>query len=221
MVSNFFKLVVTTGATVGISLISQAIQASAVVINFDDQGLTGPSFFASASPSPQTIPITVGGVTATFNGGVILTNASNLPANQTSIYGTASFGTGLTNPLVISFSQPITNFFLDVLNGNTESINYTVADNNGNSSTFNLIPNTSAGQTQIGFAATGNQVTISSAIGSSTAYDFFIDNIRFNEALPPSLGGTSVPEPFTIVGTLIGAGTAFRMRKRLKVTNKL
>ncbi len=35
---------------------------------------------------------------------------------------------------------------------------------------------------------------------------------------PPS---TAVPEPFTIVGTLIGGATAFRMRKRLKATNKL
>ncbi len=32
---------------------------------------------------------------------------------------------------------------------------------------------------------------------------------------------TAVPEPFTIVGTLIGSAAAFRMRKRLKVTNKL
>jgi hypothetical protein len=32
---------------------------------------------------------------------------------------------------------------------------------------------------------------------------------------------TAVPEPFTIVGTLVGAGTAYRMRKRLKATNKL
>ncbi|WP_310488745.1 nidogen-like domain-containing protein [Chamaesiphon sp. VAR_69_metabat_338] len=31
----------------------------------------------------------------------------------------------------------------------------------------------------------------------------------------------SVPEPFTIVGTLMGAGAALRLRKRLKVTNKL
>jgi hypothetical protein len=40
---------------------------------------------------------------------------------------------------------------------------------------------------------------------------------------PPVVTGgtTSVPEPLTIVGTLIGASTAFRMRKRLKVTNKL
>ena len=40
---------------------------------------------------------------------------------------------------------------------------------------------------------------------------------------PPAVSGdpTAVPEPFTIVGTLMGAATAFRMRKRLKITNKL
>jgi sugar lactone lactonase YvrE len=32
---------------------------------------------------------------------------------------------------------------------------------------------------------------------------------------------TAVPEPFTVIGTLIGGTAALRMRKRLKVTNKL
>ena len=34
-------------------------------------------------------------------------------------------------------------------------------------------------------------------------------------------GSTAVPEPFTIVGTLIGATVAFRTRQKLKATNKL
>ncbi len=34
-------------------------------------------------------------------------------------------------------------------------------------------------------------------------------------------GGQQVPEPLTIVGTLIGGAAVFRMRKRLKSTNKL
>jgi hypothetical protein len=38
-------------------------------------------------------------------------------------------------------------------------------------------------------------------------------------APPPA--PTDVPEPFTIVGTLMGGAAALRMRKRLKVTNKL
>jgi hypothetical protein len=39
--------------------------------------------------------------------------------------------------------------------------------------------------------------------------------------LPSTPPSTSVPEPFTIVGTLMGGAAALRMRKRLKVTNKL
>jgi hypothetical protein len=38
---------------------------------------------------------------------------------------------------------------------------------------------------------------------------------------PPTTPNASVPEPFTIVGTLMGGAAALRMRKRLKVTNKL
>jgi hypothetical protein len=52
-----------------------------------------------------------------------------------------------------------------------------------------------------------------------TANQIAFDNITLGAAIPTS--STSVPEPFTIVGTLVGAGTALRMRKRLKVTNKL
>ena len=33
--------------------------------------------------------------------------------------------------------------------------------------------------------------------------------------------GTAVPEPFTVIGTLIGGAAAFKIRKRLKVDNKL
>ena len=40
------------------------------------------------------------------------------------------------------------------------------------------------------------------------------------DIIPPG-GSTAVPEPFTIVGTLIGATVAFRTRQRLKATNKL
>jgi hypothetical protein len=38
---------------------------------------------------------------------------------------------------------------------------------------------------------------------------------------PPTTPNASVPEPLTIVGTLLGGAAALRIRKRLKVTNKL
>jgi hypothetical protein len=46
--------------------------------------------------------------------------------------------------------------------------------------------------------------------------------IRYGDVAIGSISNsTSVPEPFTIVGTLIGATVAYRTRKRLKAVNKL
>lgn len=171
---------------------------NAAMIDFEDR--TGPDLFANAGPA-QTLVYNVDGVTVTFSGGVILRNATNAPANQTSLYGTAYFGDPtLTTPLTVTFSAPITNFFLDVYNGLTSDTMYTVSDNAGNSAAFTLIPNFSSGRSQIGFPAAGTVVTIAS--GSSTIWDFAIDNVHFNEALPPSLSG--VPEPGTYA--LFGGG---------------
>lgn len=56
-------------------------------------------------------------------------------------------------------------------------------------------------------------------------YDFAqgIDSSLINVGTGPVItpGSTAVPEPFTIVGTLVGATAAYRTRKRLKATNKL
>jgi hypothetical protein len=82
-----------------------------------------------------------------------------------------------------------------------------------------------AGNYQVAIAAFGNNSagfgTISTPFngagdfkGRTSAYAFQIINGN-------NTTSTAVPEPFTIVGTLIGASTAFRMRKRLKATNKL
>ena len=50
----------------------------------------------------------------------------------------------------------------------------------------------------------------------------FTNLLGASTGAPPVPGNpTSVPEPFTIVGTLIGATVAFRTRQRLKATNKL
>ena len=179
------------------------------VIDFET--LTGPSTFVAAG-NVQSVNISTGIGTVNVQGGVILTAATNLPADETSIYGTAGnaadnigvpVGTGLTNPITITFPVGINNFFLDVLNGNLQNVNYQVADNNGHSANFVLVPNLSSGQTTIGFAAIGTVVTIAATTGQSTpsgmTWDFFIDNIHFNEALPPSLGGPGVPEPATML----------------------
>lgn len=69
---------------------------------------------------------------------------------------------------------------------------------------------------RFGFAATGTTVTISALTASSaraTSFDFFVDNIHFDEALPTGLNpistttgpnpgpgpGSGVPEPATVL----------------------
>jgi len=92
-----------------------------------------------------------------------------------------------------------------------------------------------------GFFTSNNSTTLASLFGSLSSgnvvfglndlspgdqfYDFTqglsasVINIGTGPVITP--GATAVPEPFTIVGTLIGATVAFRTRQRLKATNKL
>ena len=162
----------------------------ALSIDFDSQGLTGPSPFSQASPIPQTIPIVVGGITVTFTSGVILEQTTGLPADRTALYGSASFVTGMSNPIRITFSQPIHNFFMNLYNGQAGNTTYRVSDNNGDSQNFTLVPNVTSGNTLVAFAATGTEVDITD-ISSTGHGDFLIDNIHFNQPLPVPDGGTT------------------------------
>jgi hypothetical protein len=210
-----FKNVLIIALAICLGVIGIAPLANAELINFDDQGLVGPSLFANVLSSPQHLNISTGIGNVQFDGGVILTATANLPANQTSIYGTISpnFGTGATtlNPLTITFPSNITNFFLDVYNGLTTNIDYRVSDNAGHSATFTLAPNLSGGTTQIGFAAAGDLVFVESITVPTDTWDFFIDNIHFNEPLP----GVPVPGTFLLLGSGLAALVAARRKFNL------
>ncbi|WP_310427330.1 PEP-CTERM sorting domain-containing protein [Chamaesiphon sp. VAR_48_metabat_135_sub] len=51
----------------------------------------------------------------------------------------------------------------------------------------------------------------------TSGYLRLFDNVTFGTA---SAAATSVPEPFTVIGTLVGGTTALRMRKKLKSVGK-
>ena len=90
----------------------------------------------------------------------IVLNPETINGNASNIG--VSVGTGFTNPLVVTFPVPISNFFLDVLNGNIIPVAYDLSDNAGNSASFDLVPNLNGGLKTIGFAAAGTMLYVSS-----------------------------------------------------------
>jgi hypothetical protein len=64
----------------------------------------------------------------------------------------------------------------------------------------------------------GSNSLIANSLNSDVLGRYTFNARNGGVVTPPT---TAVPEPFTIVGTLMGGAAALRMRKRLKVTNKL
>lgn len=191
------------------SMIGFALPSFATVQDFESY--TGTDLFVTTSPSPNNFT-DVNGVT--FNGGAILTDTANLPADETSVYGTASFGIGLSNPLTITNPNGFNNFFFDLLNGQVTPTSYLISDNAGHSAEFDNVPsNASSGVVLVGFASTGTQITIQD-ISSQGSWDFFIDNVTWDEPLPPSLSAPEVSSTaWLLVGGLISLA-AFASRRR-------
>ena len=169
--------------------------AQATIINFDDQGLTGP---CCASVPAAPVNINAGGDNVVFSNGAILTGESNLPADQTSVYYNSYFLPNTAgDAMTITFSSPVTNFFLNLYNGETYTDSFTVSDNDGHSTTVSIPSNGNGGLSLISFPATGNIITITT---TDTQYDYSIDNIGFNQPTP------GVPEPGTWAMFLVGFG---------------
>jgi hypothetical protein len=146
------------------------VSAHADSVDFEDH--VGPPVFATAGPA-QTLVYNFTGYSATFTGGVILTNESSQTTDFTSVYATSSppgADPSLTNPLTVTFSQPVQNFEIDVLNAIAG--NYVMADNVGHSINFNLATTGGSLQT-VGFAAAGTVVTIEYLGGASFPQGIF------------------------------------------------
>ena len=187
-------------------------RAYADLVTFEDQP-AGPNNFAAAGPA-QTLIYPFTDVTATFTGGVILTNETSQTTDNSNVYATCAVGVcggspTLLNPLTITFNVPIQNFQIQILNALAG--NYTMSDNMGDSLNFTLATTGGSIATE-GFAAAGTQVTITYTT-APTAWDFAIDNVTFNQPL------SSVPEPASMAMVGLGltiAGLAWRKRSAKK-----
>ena len=185
-----------------IGLVARVVPAAATVIDFDAQATVRGGNLTGVPDSPLTIGI------VTFTGGELLTAEVGLNADQTGVYATEGlFGSGETNPLVITFASPIDGFSVFVANGD-DTRNYTVSDNLGDSVTKSLPSAGALGAAT--FSLPGNGITtVSIASANADAWDFAIDNVRFNTA-------TAAPEPEGLF--LVGAGSivlaCMRRRRR-------
>jgi hypothetical protein len=147
-------------------------------------------------PSPDTALFFLGGSAATMN------VAAGFDT------GFSFFYSAISNPGFINVYDGLngTGTILTTLNLPTTP-NNGAPDPNGQFSPFLPIGVSFSGVARsVDFGGTANQIGF--------------DNITLG-AVVPGTGATAVPEPFTIVGTLIGATAAYRTRKRLKATNKL
>jgi len=200
-----FKLALAAAAMAAAVSVSSVAQAG--IITFDAQGLTGPSYADEASAQNVTVSTTIGDVV--FRGGAILTDEASLPADETSTYYTSFALSGGVDAITITFPQAISNFFLNVYNGQVYPDTFTVADNVGNSNTVTLPSNSDGGVSLVSFPAAGTVVTISTSDTSS--FDFSIDNIGFDQATP-----SAAPEPSTWILLLAGLGGVGLILRRAK-----
>jgi hypothetical protein len=161
--------------------VAAGAQAQAPTI-VDFEQFSGPSVFSSTDPHP---PLTVG--IATFSGGQILRETSALPADQSSVYGTAPDCRDCQSTLTITFARPVKDFSTLVLNGLAEVVSYTVLSDSGETQTKTLSPNFESGADTFSLTAVGiTSVAIRPSEPDPTFWDFFIDDVRFAEATPTS-----------------------------------
>lgn len=219
-----------------ILLAGTSLPAFSITIDFENlcpsgQQPSGPcSALFSTAGNAETLTVSTSIGNVSIQGGALFDAIANLPSDETAVYGTAGNaanigvfpGSGFTNPITITFPQPITGLSIDVLNGNTMPVDYHLADNAGNMADFLLAPNLSAGQKTIGLATTGSVVTIGAVTGQNTPFgmtwDFLIDNINFT-----TQASTNTPEPGSALLIGLGliafglAGRGFKSRRRTVV----
>jgi hypothetical protein len=161
--------------------------AKGTVIDFEAQAANHGGNLTGIPDSPLTLGI------ATFTGGELRAAEIGLNADQTGVYASQGlFGSGETDPLVITFASPVDDFSVFVANGD-DVRSYTVSDDMGDSITKSLPSAGSLGSATFSLPASNiTAVSISSA--NTDAWDFAIDNVSF----------VAAPEPTSLL--LVGAG---------------
>ena len=152
-------------------------------ITFED--LSGPCCFTSY-PGPTYEGVTTSSATSMtveFDGGQVLGGTSNLPGDQSVVYGTADYCSGCAQTIDIYFSQPVSTLSFFLINGNTVTVTYDTVDYVGATVTTTLVSNFGSGVGEVTVPDSGiTHVNISGgpAPGGCCVVDFFVDNFTFS-----------------------------------------
>jgi hypothetical protein len=182
-------------ASFGLLLTLALAPASATVIDFEAQAANRGGNLTGIPDSPLTIGI------ATFTGGELRFGLINLPADETGVYVSEGlFGSGETNPLVITFATPVSDFSVLVANGDAQNQTYTVSDQLGDSASVTLALSGSLNNAAKTVALSGSDITTVSITSANVSFwNFAIDNVTFS----------AVPEPMSVSLVLVGLGVTF------------
>ena len=179
-------------ASFGLLLTLALAPASATIIDFEAQAANRGGNLTGIPDSPLTIGI------ATFTGGELRFGLINLPADETGVYVSEGlFGSGETNPLVITFATPVSDFSVLVANGDAQNQTYTVSDELGDSASVTLALSGSLNNAAKTVALSGSDITTVSITSANVSFwNFAIDNVTFS----------AVPEPMSVSLVLVGLG---------------
>ena len=182
-------------ASFGLLLTLALAPASATVIDFEAQAANRGGNLTGIPDSPLTIGI------ATFTGGELRFGLINLPADETGVYVSEGlFGSGETNPLVITFLTPVSDFSVLVANGDAQNQTYTVSDELGDSASVTLALSGSLNNAAKTVALSGSDITTVSITSANVSFwNFAIDDVTFS----------AVPEPMSVSLVLVGLGVMF------------
>jgi hypothetical protein len=236
------KLAIGAAALVlGLGLAPRAQALTTAFVDFENNPhiAQGPSLFADAG-NAQTI--VVPGV-ATFTGGVVLGDETNLPAlsfaTAPNVYGTALntfIGSTFVLPdqitITINPSFTVKEVSFPFFNGVLTTASFTVDAFNGTTQIgqqllTNIPANTDSGHAVVDLTTATDITSVVITPDSITPWDFSIDSVAFNEAVSQAItpGGTPIPPASGVplpssawmsLALLAGLGAFGAIRSRLR-----
>jgi hypothetical protein len=209
-------------ALTSLSVLATTNSAQAVTVQFNDLA----SFTAATTTQNIDFEGTAGATGVTFYdssglsiNGVTFASLVLLAVDPALVNTEPNLGSGTTIRTcvncTISATLPsgITAVGSEILDYNLGSVPFLITLSTGE--TFNINSLNFPDRQFVGFTSDTDIDSISFQATGGGTNSTRLDNFRFGTA-----NATSVPEPFTVIGTLIGGTAAFRMRKQLKSARK-